>query len=343
MTVFGFGRQSHYAYMYTYPQHFVYGLMDGTQYSACAPVVRSSGGDLAFAIGQPEEHLATLASLLAPPDGATKQSRSLPLLWSAYPHAIQYRLQVAKDSLFSSPSIVKDVVAADTSYAMSGLLANTWYFWRVAAVMPTYTIPFCQPRKFQTVVGLPNQVKQVAPVNGGYAQKDSVVVRWRTLAEATGYGMEWTADSTFAYPDGNESITDTVAVLSVPPGDMYWRMRAKNDAGWGPYSAVWKFTATLTDVRDRPEVASDYRLMQNFPNPFNPTTLIEYALPAGGRVSLVVFNALGQTVAQLADEQQGAGVHTVTFEPASSLPTGMYFYRMSVNGHSLTKAMLLLR
>jgi hypothetical protein len=343
MTVFGFGRTGTLAYMYAHPQHFVYGLIDGTQYSTCAPLVRSSGGDLAFSIGQPEEHAVTLASLLAPPNGATKQARNVRVSWSKYANAIGYRVQAAKDSLFGPFTIAVDASTTDTSYAMGGLLPSTWYFWRVAAVMPTYTIPFNQPWKFQTVVGLPNQVVKVAPANGGYAQKDSVVCRWRKLAEATGYALEWTTDSTFAYPDADTSITDTLSRLSVPPGIMYWRVRAKNDAGWGPYSEVWKFTATLTELRDRPTVASDYQLFQNFPNPFNPSTMIEYALPSSGRVSLVIYNTLGQTIEQLIDEQQNAGVHTAVFEPSSSLPSGTYFYRISVNGHSDTKAMLLLR
>jgi hypothetical protein len=343
MTVFGFGRESHYGYLYATPNHFVYGLMDGTDYATCAPLVRSSGGMLAFAVGSPEENIVVPTTLLAPPDGATRQSRNARIKWQAYPHAVQYHVQVARDTTFGAGKIVTDAVSTDTTYALSGLAANLWYYWHVAAVMPTYTVPFSSTWSFQTVAGLPNVVALKSPVNQGYARADSAVCRWRKLSEATGYSIEWTPDSTFAYPDADTSLTDTVGVLSVPLGDTYWRVRAKNDAGWGPYSAIWKFNGQLTEVRTLPSVATDYQLMQNYPNPFNPTTVIEYAVPAAGRVTLAVYNALGQTVAVLADEQQSAGWHSVSFAAGNALPSGMYFYRLTANGHSWTKTMLLLR
>ncbi len=343
MTVFGFGRQSHFAYMYANPQHFVYGLMDGTAYSTCAPLVRSSGGMLAFTVGQAEEHIVVPTTLLVPPNGATHQSRNARIKWQAYPHAVQYHVQVAHDTTFAPSVLVTDAVSVDTTYALSGLSAYVWYYWHVAAVMPTYTIPFSETWKFQTIAGLPNQVQLTAPANLGYARMDSVVCRWRKLAEAQGYAIEWTTDSLFAYPDADTSLTDTVSVLSVPLGVTYWRIRAKNDAGWGPYSQIWRFTATLTDVRTLPGVSTEYQLMQNYPNPFNPSTMIEYSIPAAGRVTLSVYNALGQSVAQLADEQQSAGWHRLSFSAASALPSGMYFYRLTAGGHSWTRTMLLLR
>ncbi len=83
-------------------------------------------------------------------------------------------------------------------------------------------------------------------------------------------------------------------------------------------------------------------LENNYPNPFNPTTAIRFALPESAHVSLVVYNALGQTVAKLVDGGYPAGHHEVQFD-AGNLPSGTYLYRLETPAGSFTKTMLLLK
>jgi hypothetical protein len=83
------------------------------------------------------------------------------------------------------------------------------------------------------------------------------------------------------------------------------------------------------EARNQP---AQYRLMQNYPNPFNPTTTIEFALPADGLVTLKVYNMLGQEVATLIDNQlMDEGTNEVSFD-ATSLASGVYFYRLIAQG-----------
>jgi hypothetical protein len=110
------------------------------------------------------------------------------------------------------------------------------------------------------------------------------------------------------------------------------------------YSA-WDFTnerpAGTTGVIDAP-VPTAYTLSQNFPNPFNPSTKIEFAIPMQSRVTLKVYNVLGQVVATLMDGMLGAGTHQVTFD-ASKIASGVYFYRLEAGSFTSMKKMMLLK
>ncbi len=85
-----------------------------------------------------------------------------------------------------------------------------------------------------------------------------------------------------------------------------------------------------------------FSLGQNFPNPFNPTTVIRYGLPAEGRVILRVFNLLGEEVARPVDAVQSAGYHTVAFD-AGRLPSGVYVYRLTAGSFTEARKMVVIR
>jgi len=87
---------------------------------------------------------------------------------------------------------------------------------------------------------------------------------------------------------------------------------------------------------------ASYAVRQNFPNPFNPSTLIRYDLPARQYVSLKVYNILGYEVATLADGMQGPGEMSVRWN-AVGLSSGVYLYRLQIGGTVTTRKMMLIR
>ena len=98
-------------------------------------------------------------------------------------------------------------------------------------------------------------------------------------------------------------------------------------------------TVTSVALNPAPEL---FMLYQNFPNPFNPTTTIQYTLPEQSFVRLSVVNSVGEEIATLVDGVQHAGLHAVVFD-ASGLASGVYLYRLQANGGSQVRKTLLLR
>jgi hypothetical protein len=86
---------------------------------------------------------------------------------------------------------------------------------------------------------------------------------------------------------------------------------------------------------------TEYSLV-NYPNPFNPTTVIRYTMPEAGQVSLKVYNILSQEVANLVESNQSAGVHQVNFN-ASHLPTGIYIARLQAGAKVMTAKLQLVK
>jgi hypothetical protein len=82
--------------------------------------------------------------------------------------------------------------------------------------------------------------------------------------------------------------------------------------------------------------------VKNYPNPFNPSTVLEYALPESGHTTLLVYDLLGRAIATLVDEEQVAGVHSAVFDAGNS-PSGIYMYVLTTASGQVTGKMLLAR
>jgi hypothetical protein len=86
----------------------------------------------------------------------------------------------------------------------------------------------------------------------------------------------------------------------------------------------------------------EFKLEQNFPNPFNPTTTIQYQLPQDAKVTLKVYDILGSEVATLVNEEQEAGYKEVKFN-GSNIASGMYVYRLHSGNYVSTKKMMVVK
>ncbi|MEK9136516.1 MAG: carbohydrate binding domain-containing protein, partial [Bacteroidota bacterium] len=130
-------------------------------------------------------------------------------------------------------------------------------------------------------------------------------------------------------------------------GDMYFIDNVVLEKIAGPAPSLSDLT-----MQSEPQVVTEFSLKRNYPNPFNPMTVIEYQLPVAVQVEMVVYNVLGERVATLVNEFQEAGYKSVVFSAtggsasggdASRLSSGIYFYRLVAGPFVETKKMIILK
>jgi type IX secretion system substrate protein len=146
-------------------------------------------------------------------------------------------------------------------------------------------------------------------------------VSWKFFYQAPSAG---TVDTIF-------SVGNSVDLNGIPTNDQY---------NFGANFVVHlKDTTTGVEEASQP---SSFRLEQNYPNPFNPVTGIRYAVPTSRFVTLSVFDVRGRVMTTLVQGVLPAGEYRTEFD-GSDLPSGIYYYRLTQGGSSVTKKMLLIR
>jgi len=153
---------------------------------------------------------------------------------------------------------------------------------------------------------------------------------------------------TYTATSSNEGVASVLvagSVLTVTPlavGTAVITVTAQNEHGAQTRISFTVHVPTGVPVEHEGGMPEVFALVPNIPNPFNPATVIGFALPEAGRVRLEVFDVLGRRVAVLVDEHRGPGRYTVTWEAASA-PSGIYLYRLQAGNYAGVKTMVLRR
>jgi len=104
---------------------------------------------------------------------------------------------------------------------------------------------------------------------------------------------------------------------------------------------------STTAVKGGKDVPVSYELSDNYPNPFNPTTTLQFAIPEAGQASIVIYNLLGQKVRTLTNEYRAAGRYQITWDgmddAGRQAGSGVYLYRLQSNQTSIVKKMVLVK
>lgn len=182
---------------------------------------------------------------------------------------------------------------------------------------------------FRISVGIPVPVELASFT--AVSQNNSVILNWQTVTEKNNAGFDIERRSTdgnyksVAYISGNGTSTEVhnySYIDNVNSGKYYYRLKQKD------YDGKYEFSKEIeVDVNN----LNAYSLGSNYPNPFNPNTKFNFTLPVDAKITLRVFDALGQEVAVLLNGNLTAGAHVVDFN-ASSLSSGLYLYKIEATG-----------
>jgi hypothetical protein len=179
-------------------------------------------------------------------------------------------------------------------------------------------------------------------------QKDGIKLIWQTETEVNNYGFEIERTSIvkdqtsevwekmgFVNGSGNSNSPKNYSYqdMNVISGKYSYRLKQIDTDGKFEYSKA---------IEVNLNGPGKFELSQNYPNPFNPTTTIKFSIPEAGYVKLTLYNILAQEIKTLINESKEAGVHTINFN-ASDLNSGLYIYKLEVNGLTQTRKMTLVK
>jgi endo-1,4-beta-xylanase len=190
----------------------------------------------------------------------------------------------------------------------------------------------------------------ISPVSTGNVPRNAILL-WHSSASATSYQVQLATNSTFTSIVVDSIVVDTLLQLDPLAANarFYWRVSASNDQGTSRYSTVASFMTgdQIIAIYKHPTVPTEFKLYQNFPNPFNSSTNIPYYLPKNIQVRLTVYNTVGQSVRNLLNQRQNSGMKQVEWDGRDNggrhVASGIYFYKVETDDFIQIKKMLLAR
>jgi len=145
---------------------------------------------------------------------------------------------------------------------------------------------------------------------------------------------------------GKDSVVFNDREDPLNPGNALWPSKGtlRNDMGvfGGPNCSDLPQIITSVDDETQGGAPVEFKLYQNFPNPFNPITNISFSIPSAAFITLKVYDILGDEVVTLINSERSAGEYRITFD-ASTLTSGVYLYRLSAGNFTEMKKMILLK
>ncbi|RJP73407.1 MAG: DUF4961 domain-containing protein [Ignavibacteriales bacterium] len=162
--------------------------------------------------------------------------------------------------------------------------------------------------------------------------KDGVLLKWETATETNNRGFEIQKSNngkefnTIGFVSGNgttsQKISYTFVDKAAQSGKFVYRLKQMD------FSGAFEYSKSIEVDLSTPK---EFSLLKNYPNPFNPTTNLSFALPVESEVTLSVYNSVGQLIKVVAQGKYSAGTQNVVFD-ASDLPSGTYLYSISAKG-----------
>jgi hypothetical protein len=285
-------------------------------------------------------------TLSSPPSNSTNVSCETLLSWfhtSGTPST--WQLYVSTSSSFGNyDSYTGNYSGMIGSYRFNGgvLNGNTKYYWKVKTKFSNNNWSawssvwnFTTAQRYSTTL--------VSPWNNATNVNTPVLFSWMSVSGAhyhlfirstSGFSTEITVPSggTSTYSWNNSSANTTY----------FWKVRPDKESE-GFTTVEWAFTTRSTGIRNiSTEIPPSYKLHDNYPNPFNPSTNIRYDIPENVIVKLVILDELGREIETLVNEKQSASTYEANWN-AIQYSSGVYYYRLQAGDFISTKKLVLIK
>lgn len=271
-------------------------------------------------------------TLSSPADFSKGTDTTIALEWNRYKGARKYLVELGTDLTFTQNA--KFDSTTDTTATVSGLEEGKEYLWRVEVESDSGYGPWSDPRHFTTSVPLP-AIPKLVGVRQYPGRPTWYYFTWNKAEHADYYLVQTSLDSSFGNLFVGDTSSDTTKLLTdfTSGHQYYWRVRASNISGNGQWSKTAVFPEPQTAVGEEGIIPTKYSLSQNFPNPFNPTTKIVFALKERSSVTLAIYNVLGQRVKFWNGGTMDGGTYSRVVD-MSRFTSGVYLYRLEAVGRN---------
>jgi hypothetical protein len=266
--------------------------------------------------------------------------------WNTANLASYYSIQISSDPNFTQGFVVNGTITQDTSITVAKFAGQTAYYWRLFSKNAGGSSGYSQTFTFTT--GFPAAPQPAYPPHGTTNLPLTIDLKWLNNPFTQTYNLQLANSSTFNEQTilvDVKNLSDTSYTVSNLENNKiyFWRIAGVNQYGTSLWSSNFGFrTEAAVGVEYEEEIPSEYNLAQNYPNPFNPSTRISFALPNSGYTTLRIYDALGNQVAEILNDDLPAGKFTINFD-ASDLSSGMYIYILRSGDVMMSKKMVLVK
>lgn len=214
-------------------------------------------------------------------------------------------------------------------------------------VADQYSNLYTKDSAFWVFLNKPVAPTLLLPLDNSVNALQNPYLLWDSNFYAVSYQIQVSVDSLFNSVNYDTVVANTPFVIRLEVLSLntkyFWRVKAFNTLGQSPWSTVFRFRVRPTGIINlSSEIPSEYKLYNNYPNPFNPQTRIKFQIPKDGVVRVRIYDVSGKEVGEIVNNSLRAGVYEVRWN-AGYLASGVYFYLLEVNGFKDVKRAVLLK
>lgn len=246
------------------------------------------------------------------------------LMWNKVDRATKYGLQISENEDMSRP-VISLTDHPDTTYPFTGLSYGITYYWRVMASNASASGSWSGTRGFSTLIQAPSDAPVLLKPDDKLDQSPTeLTFDWEDVLRAENYELELSTDPDFTniYQKDTNIFSSYVYFSNLNFEEtFYWRVRAKNYSGKGPWSDTRSFTTLINSVDE--ELAKQFNASVN-PNPVSGISQLSITLPSDKYLQIDLLNAAGAKIARLTESNFSGGTHMFSIN-SDNIDNGAYF------------------